>query len=129
MMLLETSLPTRYYVHPLDVRLDLLVPSESFTWCPYKGRASYWHAQVGETLYRDLFWGYPSPFIAGQRVLNHLCAFNEFADITVDGTPLDRPDTKWAHAGPNASSRREGDGPWDPTSEQTWRGDDPGNQR
>ncbi len=59
----------------------------------------------------------PTPFVAGQRVLSYLCAVNEFADITGDGTPLDRPDTKWAHAGSNASARREGDGPWAPTSD------------
>ncbi len=35
------------------------------------------------------------------------------------GTPLERPDTKWAHGGPNASSLLASDGPWDPTSERT----------
>ena len=128
MMLVETSLPVRYYLHPLDVRLDLLVPSESFTWCPYKGRASYWHVQIGETRYRDLLWSYPAPFTAGQRVINYLCAFDEFVDTTIDGVAMERPDTKWAHGGPNASTRGTGDATWDPTTASTWRGGDPGNR-
>ncbi len=37
--LFETRLPTRYYIPPEDVRMDLLVPSETVTRCPYKGKA------------------------------------------------------------------------------------------
>src|SRR5206468_3727107 len=36
-LLFETGLPTRYYVPKLDVRLDLLTPTNTVTRCPYKG--------------------------------------------------------------------------------------------
>ena len=36
--LFETRLPTRYYIPPEDVRMDLLVPSDKATACPYKGK-------------------------------------------------------------------------------------------
>src|SRR5258705_1801944 len=35
-LLFETGLPTRYYIPKLDVRMDLLEPTESVTRCPYK---------------------------------------------------------------------------------------------
>ena len=41
-LLFETGLPTRYYLPKTDVRLDLLVPTETETRCPYKGVASYY---------------------------------------------------------------------------------------
>ena len=44
----ETGLITRYYVPLADVRHDLLVPSETFTECPYKGRCDYWSVRTGD---------------------------------------------------------------------------------
>jgi len=35
-LLFETGLPVRYYIPKLDCRLDLLVPSDHKTQCPYK---------------------------------------------------------------------------------------------
>jgi uncharacterized protein (DUF427 family) len=42
-LLYETSLPVRSYIPKIDCRLDLLVPSEHKTACPYK--ASPTHVQ------------------------------------------------------------------------------------
>ena len=122
LIVLETTGPTRYYIPSLDVNHELLVPSESFTGCPYKGRASYWHVRLGDTLYRDLFWSYPQPFQPAARIAGHLCAFTEFVDITVDGVAVDKPETKWTYNGPNAYTFRPGDQPWDPTSDVAWHG-------
>ena len=43
-LLFETGLPVRYYVPKIDVRMELLEPTDSHTACPYKGIASYWTA-------------------------------------------------------------------------------------
>ena len=39
-LLFETGLPTRYYIPKLDVRLDLLTPTDTVTGCAYKGSPS-----------------------------------------------------------------------------------------
>ena len=47
-ILFETSLPPRYYLPKVDVRMDLLEPTDTVTRCPYKGQARYWSARVGD---------------------------------------------------------------------------------
>ena len=41
-LLFETGHPTRYYLPKTHVRLDLLLPSDTVSHCPYKGQAEYW---------------------------------------------------------------------------------------
>ena len=95
--LFETRLPTRYYIPPEDVRMDLLVPSETTTACPYKGRARYWSARIGDRLYSDIVWSYPEPIPECPKIKGLLCFFNEQVDaILVDGREVKRPLTKWS---------------------------------
>ncbi len=49
--LFETRLPTRYYIPPEDVRMELLVPSDTATRCPYKGKASYYSVKIGDKVF------------------------------------------------------------------------------
>ena len=60
-LLFETGLPTRYYVPKTHVRMDLLTPTESVSHCPYKGKAEYWSARVGNDVRRDVAWSYADP--------------------------------------------------------------------
>jgi uncharacterized protein (DUF427 family) len=53
----ETGLPTRYYLPPEDVRMDLLTPTDTTSHCPFKGDASYYSAPGAE----DAFWVYENP--------------------------------------------------------------------
>ena len=95
--LYETRLPTRYYIPPEDVRMDLLVPSEKVTACPYKGRARYWSARIGDRLFPDIVWSYPEPIPECPKIKGYLCFFNEQVDeIRLDGKPMPRPVTPWS---------------------------------
>lgn len=94
-LLWETGLPTRYYIPRLDVRLDLLRPSETVTRCPYKGIAETFSVEVGGTLYRDHAWFYPVPIPECPKIEGMICFYNERVDLTEDGVPLDRPKTQF----------------------------------
>lgn len=97
MFLFETRLPTRYYLPPEDVRMDLLLPSDKATRCPYKGKARYWSARVGDRLYPDIVWSYPEPIPECPKIAGRLAFFNEQVDrILVDGTEVPRPLTRWS---------------------------------
>src|SRR5437764_931082 len=67
-LLFETTHPTRYYIPPEDVRLDLLSATDTHTRCPYKGEASYWTAQVGGRELKDIVWSYPDPIAECPRI-------------------------------------------------------------
>jgi uncharacterized protein (DUF427 family) len=95
--LYETRLPTRYYIPPEDVRMDLLVPSDKVTACPYKSTARYWSVKIGDQLFPDIVWSYPEPIPECPKIKGYLCFFNEHVDeIRLDGKAVPRPVTPWS---------------------------------
>ncbi|KAK0612514.1 hypothetical protein B0T17DRAFT_543869 [Bombardia bombarda] len=92
----ETSLRTRYYLPATSV-LDwkMLSPSDTWTFCPYKGQADYYDLTVpcpeelkGKFEYKviqDAVCVYTYPRAESAQILNLLCFFNEKVDIFIDG--------------------------------------------
>ncbi|MGW1027470.1 DUF427 domain-containing protein [Streptomyces sp. NPDC002577] len=70
-VLRETGCPVRYYLPPEDVRTDLLTASETHTYCPFKGTASYWSVPGSP----DLVWAYPDPKPDVAEIKDHLCFY------------------------------------------------------
>lgn len=95
-LLFETSLPTRYYLPPEHVRMDLLEPSEFVSHCPYKGVARYWSIVVGDTRIEDVAWSYPEPIPENPKIADLIAFFNERVDVRVDGELQPRPRTPWS---------------------------------
>jgi uncharacterized protein (DUF427 family) len=94
-LLFEPPLPVRYYLPAEDVRTDLLRPSDTRTFCAYKGQASYWSLAAAP----DLAWSYPQPLREAAEITDRVAFFNERADIVVDGTLQERPITPWSPRG------------------------------
>jgi uncharacterized protein (DUF427 family) len=90
-LLFETGLPTRYYLPLADVRMDLLRPSSSESYCPYKGTAAYWSLETRDSIQPDVAWIYRTPLPESQKVAGLVGFYNERADIYIDGVLLDRP--------------------------------------
>jgi uncharacterized protein (DUF427 family) len=54
---------------PLDaVREELLRPSDTRTWCPWKGTASYYSVEVDGQVNEDAAWFYPTPKGAAKEI-------------------------------------------------------------
>jgi uncharacterized protein (DUF427 family) len=79
----ETGLPARYYIPREDVRTGLLRPTARRTICPFKGQASYWSAQVGDDIYKDLVWSYETPIPGAEQIAGLMCFYNERVELTI----------------------------------------------
>jgi uncharacterized protein (DUF427 family) len=64
-----------YYFPPSDVRSDLLEPTDHHTFCPKKGRASYYSIRVGDRVVENAAWYYPDPIDTAPAGLKGLIAF------------------------------------------------------
>jgi uncharacterized protein (DUF427 family) len=84
-VLFETGIRPRYYLPKMDVRMDLLEPTQTHTACPYKGNAVYWSAKVDGREYPDIVWSYPFPTPESEKIQNLLSFYNEKVDVYVDG--------------------------------------------
>jgi uncharacterized protein (DUF427 family) len=95
-LLFETGLPVRHYLPKTHVRMDLLIPTDSETNCPYKGQAQWWSVRAGDTVHQDLAWSYPTPLPESQKIAGLVAFYNEKVDIYVDGVRQERPHTKFS---------------------------------
>ena len=96
-LLHETGLPTRYYVPRDDVAMDLLVPTDTASTCPFKGDAEYWSAQIDGAIVADVAWSYPTPIPERADIAGLICFFDERVDrVTIDGAAAARPETPWS---------------------------------
>ncbi|MFL5302202.1 MAG: DUF427 domain-containing protein [Anaeromyxobacteraceae bacterium] len=96
-VLFETGLPVRHYIPKLDVRMDLLVPSETVTVCAYKGRASHFHVKLDDRLIRDVAWSYPFPNPELFKIQDLICFYDERAEaVVIDGEAMTTPETPWS---------------------------------
>jgi len=95
-ILFETGLPVRYYMPKADVRMDLLIPTETVTACPYKGWANYWNINIDGKTFEDHAWSYRTPLPESIEAAGLVCFYNEKVDLEVDGEMLPRPKTKFS---------------------------------
>lgn len=61
LILFETSLEPKLYVDKTAVRMDLLRPSATASYCNYKGTATYWSAHIDDLVVDDVAWSYEDP--------------------------------------------------------------------
>jgi uncharacterized protein (DUF427 family) len=88
MKLDETGLPSRYYLPPDDVRMELLRPTTFHTNCPFKGEASYWSLDIDGEIHDGIVWSYETPTAQATEVRGMMCFYPDRTEVTVDGQPL-----------------------------------------
>jgi uncharacterized protein (DUF427 family) len=92
-LLFETGLPVRYYLPKTHVRMDLLVPTDTESHCPYEGQAEWWSVRANGSLHEDLAWSYRTPLPESQKIAGHIAFYDEKVDVYVDGVRQVRPRT------------------------------------
>jgi uncharacterized protein (DUF427 family) len=57
-----------HYFPPDSVKEEFLRPSDTSSFCPWKGTASYYHVEVGGSVNSDAAWYYPDPKEAAMNI-------------------------------------------------------------
>ena len=79
----EASYPAVYYVPLADVDAAVLRPSDTTTYCPYKGEASYYSVETPDGEVADAMWFYPQPYDAVSDIADHVAFYTDRVDVTV----------------------------------------------
>ena len=80
----ETSLPPLLYVSREQLPADVLTPSPTTTYCPYKGTATYWSADVGGKTLTDVAWSYEAPNPECRAIRSHVCFDKDKVGVQTD---------------------------------------------
>jgi uncharacterized protein (DUF427 family) len=87
----ESSLPPVYYLPIVDVDPGALRPSETSTYCSYKGDASYHSVEIPDgTRFDDVIWAYEHPYPAVAAIAGRVAFYSDRAEIVLtdlDGRP------------------------------------------
>ena len=81
----ESTLPVVQYIPFSDVVHDVLTRTDTSTYCPYKGEASYYSVTTaaGDTV-DDVIWTYEQPYNAVAAIAGHVAFYPDKAEISVD---------------------------------------------
>jgi uncharacterized protein (DUF427 family) len=79
----EAGYPVVYYVPLADVRPEVLKPSDTTTYCPYKGDATYHSIVTPEGELADAVWTYVAPYAAVSPIAGHVAFYPNKVDIAV----------------------------------------------
>ena len=73
-----------WYFPPEDVRQHLLVPSDTTSYCPFKGHASYFTVELGANAVADAAWAYLTPFDECLALAGYYAFYTDRVTIEVD---------------------------------------------
>ena len=80
----ESTYPAVQYIPLSDVVQTVLTSSDTTTYCPFKGDASYYTVTTaaGDT-FEDAIWTYEQPYPAVADIAGHVAFYADKADIAV----------------------------------------------
>jgi uncharacterized protein (DUF427 family) len=80
----ESTYPAVQYIPRSDVVQTVLTSSDTRTYCPFKGDASYYTVTTaaGDTV-EDAIWTYEQPYPAVADIAGHVAFYADKADIAV----------------------------------------------
>jgi uncharacterized protein (DUF427 family) len=80
----EATYPPVQYIPLSDVDRSLLQPSDTHTYCPFKGEASYYSVAIeGQEPRTDVIWTYEQPHAAVAEIADHVAFYPDRAQIAV----------------------------------------------
>jgi uncharacterized protein (DUF427 family) len=77
----EASYPPVVYIPLEDVEPSALAASDSTTYCPYKGDASYYSLVTADGTVPDAVWTYTTPYDAVGEIAGHVAFYPQHVDL------------------------------------------------
>jgi uncharacterized protein (DUF427 family) len=74
-----------WYFPPEDVNQRLLLPTDSTSYCPFKGHASYYTLDAGGQHLEDVAWSYLAPFDECRMLAGYVAFYADRVTLEVDG--------------------------------------------
>ena len=85
LQLQESTYPAVQYIPLKDVVQDRLARTDTSTYCPYKGDASYFSVTTtAGTTVDDVIWTYDEPYPAVAAIAGHVAFYPDKADVSVE---------------------------------------------
>ncbi|MDB5056802.1 MAG: hypothetical protein JWO59_274, partial [Chloroflexi bacterium] len=79
----EASYPPVQYIPLEDVDRSILRRSDTKTYCPYKGDASYYSITPSEGELADAVWTYETPYPAVADIAGHVAFYTDRVQVSV----------------------------------------------
>lgn len=80
LVLREANYPPVFYIPRRDVAMDLVQRSDTTSYCPYKGDASYFSIPSGGARSADAIWSYEAPYEAVAEINGHVAFYPDRVD-------------------------------------------------
>lgn len=85
LVLHEGSAPALIYFPIKDVPTGLLQASDHTSFCPKKGRASYWDVMCSDLVLENAVWGYPLPLSQVAILADYVSFYPNLVEIDAPG--------------------------------------------
>ncbi len=82
LVLREADYPPVHYIPPADVDWSVLSDSDTVTYCPYKGEASYASLTGDGDTVKDVLWKYDEPYPAVAEIAGHVAFYPNRVEVT-----------------------------------------------
>ena len=81
----EAGYPAVQYLPLAEIDQDAIRHTETHTYCPYKGEASYYTIATADGELTDAIWTYAEPYDAVADIAGHAAFYPDRVEITVGG--------------------------------------------
>ena len=91
----ETKHRPVWYMPLEDVNNTLIEATDTDTYCPFKGHASYWSVTTSEGAVSDAIWAYMSPYDECEALRGYASFYTNKVDLFVNGERANKDGPGW----------------------------------
>ena len=93
--LIETKHRPVWYLPLGDLDQSLTKPTDTQTYCPFKGSASYWSIVLPQATVEDAIWAYLTPYDECLGIAEYASFYTNKVDLKIDGQLMNKDGPGW----------------------------------